>query len=29
MEADNAAGLGRNHVNFTLDGDAEYLRLEQ
>ena len=26
-EADNAPELGRNHVSFTLDGDAEYLRL--
>jgi hypothetical protein len=26
-EADNAQALGRNHVNFALGGDAEYLRL--
>ena len=26
-EADNAPELGRNHVNFTLDGNGEYLRI--
>jgi hypothetical protein len=26
-EADNAPAAGRNHVNFSLDGEAEYLRL--